>query len=212
MNEWACYEASAGLYASVGEDDPAWREHYRRRLAEMLPKRPAAVTIADVGCGVGYDLAAFAAMGLNTVGIDGSAAMLQLAAGRSPASMLLNQDLRRPWQPCVDGIWSMFALLHLPECDLPACLRAWRESLADDGALMLGSAQSDLVATRRVEGWLDQPLPCVFYYHTCEIVQQLLRTSGFHVCDAEYNTPARYRGGVYDEFKLKAYVITARAE
>jgi SAM-dependent methyltransferase len=212
MEEWRCYEAGAAMYASAGEDDPAWRRAYRFRFANLLPNRPSSPTIADAGCGVGTDLAAFAAMGLATIGIDGSAAMLHLAGGQSPNSTFLHQDLRQSWQPLVDGVWSMFALVHLPQSDLTLCLQAWRASVTKDAALMLGLVESEIVASRQVANWLDQSLPCVFHYHRCQDVQLLLEHVGFHVCNAEFSTPACYRGGIYDEFKLKAYVITARAE
>jgi SAM-dependent methyltransferase len=207
INESACYEAGAELYAEAGEDDPDWRERHRADFSRMLN----GPTVADMGCGPGFDLAAFAAMGLKTVGIDGSAALLKFAARNSPASLLIHQDLRLPLGRKVDGLWSMFALLHIPEPDLVNCLKAWRQSLPPGAPLMLGLVESGVLAARQVDGWLDQPVPCVFYYHTAERVQGLLATAGFSVVSSLYDTPKRYQGGVYNEFKLSAYVICARS-
>jgi SAM-dependent methyltransferase len=207
MEEWECYEAGADQYAAAGEDDPAWRRRHRLNFLHML----SGSVVADLGCGPGFDLAAFAALGLKTVGVDGSKEMLRIAARNSPTSELINQDLRHALANQVDGLWSMFSLLHLPESDLVTCFRAWRGSIASNGPLMLASAESSVLEKREVSDWLGQPLPCVFYYHPSQLVQHLLSIAGFRIESAEYDTPSRYRGGVYDELKLRAYVISARA-
>jgi len=208
MESWECYEAGAEEYAAVGEDDPAWRRRHRERFSRML----RGTVVADLGCGPGYDLAAFAASGLQTVGVDGSAAMLRIAARNSPSSVLINQDLRHSLRRPVDGLWSMFALLHLPEPDLFTCLGSWRGSLARGDPVMLGFAESELMEMREVSGWLGQPNSCIFYYHRWRRVQELLESSGYRIDSAVDDTPERYRGGVYEELKLKCYVIGARAE
>lgn len=87
MNERACYENGAEVYASAGEDDPAWRRRQREEFASML----TGSTVADLGCGAGYDLAAFDAMDLRTVGVDGSTLCLKgswpvVMAPHSPAT------------------------------------------------------------------------------------------------------------------------------
>ena len=161
MSEWSCYEAGAETYAAAGVDDPVWRQRHRTSFSGLL----RGSVVADLGCGPGYDLAAFAALGLQTVGVDGSAAMLRIAATNSPSSQLFNHDLRLPLELQVHGLWSMFALLHVPEPDLVTCFRAWRQSIARDGPLMLGLVESDRLQTRESSGWLGQPTSCVFHYH-----------------------------------------------
>jgi predicted TPR repeat methyltransferase len=207
MNEWDCYEAGAEVYSAAGEDDPAWRQRHRARFVSMLHGS----VVADLGCGPGFDLAAFAALGLQTVGVDGSAAMLKIAARNSPSSMLANQDLRRSLGHRVDGLWSMFALLHIPETDLAKCFGEWRQSVTDDGPLMLALVESEVLQTREVSGWLGQQIPCTFYYHRSACVQEMLSSNGWKIVSAVQDTPECYRGGHYDELKLSAYVITARA-
>jgi SAM-dependent methyltransferase len=206
MREWLPYQQAAALYASAGEDDPTWRERQRARFVALVKGR----IVADLGCGPGYDLAAFAVLGLDTVGIDGAQAMLNLSAQRSPATRLFNCDLRAPLPVTMDGIWSMFTLLHLPPFELPAIFQHWREALTTNGALALGLVESPLVEFREVQSWLDQKgLPSPFYYHRALALQALLEETGFVIEEVRNETPERYRGGAYDEFQLSAYVIFA---
>jgi SAM-dependent methyltransferase len=208
MPEWDCYDAGAETYAAAGEDDPAWRQRQRAAFAAMLA---GGHVVADLGCGPGLDLAAFAAMGLETIGVDGSAAMLAIAARNAPASRLLREDVRRPLPACADGLWSMFTLLHLPESDLPACFTAWRGSVGRDTPLALGLVESEILRTRDVPNWLGQGRTCRFYYYPAACVRDWLIAAGWAVTDVVHDTPACYRGGVYDELKLSAYVIRAKA-
>lgn len=205
MNEWLPYQNGAQLYASVGEDDPIWRARQRDRFLQLLKGR----TVADIGCGPGFDLAAFAQHGLTTVGIDGAQAMLDEAAQRSPQSTLCNLDLRAPLPQPVDGIWSMFALLHLPESELAGCFDHWKNALFQGGALALGLVESPITGYREVDNWLGQSVPGVFYYHSTAVIETLLEKAGFHIEEIRFEQPLRYKGGVYDEFRLKAYVIFA---
>jgi SAM-dependent methyltransferase len=210
MDEWACYEAGAEVYASAGEDDPAWRGRWRERFAQRVGD---GATVADIGCGPGYDLAGLAAMGLRTVGVDGSGAMLRIAGRTSPASVLVEQDLRRglPGGMKVDGVWSMFALVHMPGEELLACLRAWKESIVPGGVVMIGLVESGVTGRRTVEGWLGQAgVSCVFHYHRRERVSEVMEEAGYVVEEVVGDTPACYRGGVYEELKLGAYVISGR--
>jgi hypothetical protein len=111
----------------------------------------------------------------------------------------------------VDGIWSVFALLHIPPQDLATCFQAWRQNLAPGTPLILGLVDSNLIHTREVHGWLQQSTPCRFYYHRPGYVAQLLKRAGYTILDCVEDTPPCYTGGHYDELELSAYIITAQA-
>jgi hypothetical protein len=139
--------------------------------------------------------------------------MLDLVAQHSPTTVLFNRDLRSPIPEPVDGLWSMFALLHLPPGDVPGCFENWRSALNGKGALALGLAESAITEVREVQNWLGlESQTCTFFCHRASTIRDALLKAGFQVKNTYFETPSRYRGGVYDEFKLSPYVVFATTE
>ncbi|HFB52168.1 MAG TPA: class I SAM-dependent methyltransferase, partial [Anaerolineae bacterium] len=85
----AAYDRIAAEYAERWHDAPLdaeidWFAGYLKPGGLIL----------DVGCGSGRDMAAFAARGFRTVGVDRSAGMLKIAAQKGAGS-LVQADARR---------------------------------------------------------------------------------------------------------------------
>lgn len=204
------YDPGAEAYDAAGEDDPVWRERYRRLfLAELPGKR-----VLDAGCGPGYDTEAFAAAGLDVVAIDGSPRMVHIAGRRCPGAIVIRGDFRhlsaigRPF----DGIWAMFSLLHVPPDQLAECLEGWRECLVEGAPLFSGLAASSRMSERTVDDWLGMPdNPCTFYYHDLETIEAALDAGGFGLRAQWVDTPERYRTDHYRQLGLEAYVVWASA-
>jgi SAM-dependent methyltransferase len=110
----------------------------------FLATVPAGGLVADLGCGPGVDGARFAGDGFRVVGLDLSTGMLSMAATHLDG-LVMQADLRA--LPLVsgrlDGIWSVAALLHVPEDDTDQVLRECRRAVRDTGVLALVTAVGD---------------------------------------------------------------------
>jgi ubiquinone/menaquinone biosynthesis C-methylase UbiE len=69
----------------------------RRRLDELLerylPRRGAALSLLDVGCGTGHHMAALRERGFEVAGVDGSEEMLEHARAQNPGSEVRHADV-----------------------------------------------------------------------------------------------------------------------
>ena len=98
---------------------------------------PAGLRVLEVGCGTGHWLAVLAACGARVTGLDRSAGMLRVAAGRVPGAVLVEGDSGRlPWgDGAFDRVVCVNAIHHFPE---PAAFVAEaRRVLASGGALQV---------------------------------------------------------------------------
>lgn len=79
------YGAYAPIYRVIGQD--AWSQEMARWSLRWLAQHGAAAhTVVDWGCGDGAAALVFASAGCATLGVDCSAAMLELAASRARAA------------------------------------------------------------------------------------------------------------------------------
>lgn len=116
----------------------------RTALLDALGNRPG-LRILDFGCGPGRDLIAFAALGHDVTGLDGSAELARLARDHSGREVLaqnfLALDLGRER---FDGVFANASLFHVPSADLPRVLAEIRESLTPGGVLFCSNPRSFL--------------------------------------------------------------------
>ncbi|WP_210417168.1 class I SAM-dependent methyltransferase [Citricoccus sp. SGAir0253] len=103
--------------------------HCLDAFADALPRGG---TVLDVGCGTGHVTVELAFRGFNTIGVDPSAKMLEIARKRYPSQPWIEGDARYPADsevvrsaaPVV-GILARFSLIHVPPAELPAVLESW---------------------------------------------------------------------------------------
>jgi tRNA (cmo5U34)-methyltransferase len=134
---------AAAAWDAVSEESPARAEQLALLLAVLRAARPRRVLEAGVGSGRVAERILDALPGAQLVGLDGSAAMLDLArlrlslfAGRVE---LVEADLARPGGVEVesfDAVVSVQALHHLEDAEKAACL-AWLALLLRPGGLLL---------------------------------------------------------------------------
>lgn len=130
--------ADAGSYDALAADFDRLSEAHTGRIADALaalPNRLNLDRVLDVGCGSGLLTRRLRAG--NVVGLDLSSGMLSDAKKRSTADFLrADAECLGLRDAAVDGVASLFALLHLP--DPEACLHECRRILRPGGCIFLG--------------------------------------------------------------------------
>jgi SAM-dependent methyltransferase len=126
------YDAVAESYASRFADVDLFSD--RRRFLQGIPAGP----VLDAGCGSGRDCQFFLKDGVNAVGIDLSAGMLEVAA-RNTDAPIIEADIRAI--PARDnvfaGVWCCAVLLHLDPPDAATALREFGRVLIKHGRLFI---------------------------------------------------------------------------
>jgi SAM-dependent methyltransferase len=118
------------------------------QLAEgawLIQQLPAGARVLDLGCGSGLPTARqLLDAGVEVVGVDESAVMLDLARQQAPGGQYLHQDLRD-----IDGLGefdavvAFFALLMLPRADIPPLLEQVRSRLRGPKLLLVSMVHGD---------------------------------------------------------------------
>ncbi|MYR57087.1 methyltransferase domain-containing protein [Streptomyces sp. SID625] len=131
---------SRGAYASTAQD-----------IADLCSTpllSKAGTRVLDVACGFGRHASALAEHGHHVIGIDASTDQIKRAQELYPKGRFVLGDMRQPPRGPFDvilNLWTSFGILPSDEEDL-AALKAWRQVLAPDGALVL-----DLTTRERAE-------------------------------------------------------------
>ena len=122
-----------------GLTDPIVREAWAARLTEWIP--PEAVTAADLGCGTGSLSVLLAETGLEVVGVDLSAAMLDQAHAKAKqAGVTIEFKVGDASDPdLVDRSFDVVLARHLVWAllDPIAALSRWTRLLSREGRLIL---------------------------------------------------------------------------
>ncbi|QPV63187.1 class I SAM-dependent methyltransferase [Halosimplex litoreum] len=95
--------------------------------------------VLDVGCGPGWESAAFAEADFDTVPFDLTRSFLDRARECVPDGTPVRGDMRAlPFADGgFDGLWACASLLHVPERDVPATLAEFERVLADGGVALV---------------------------------------------------------------------------
>ena len=115
----------------------------RHLYATFLDLIPAGGRILDLGCGPGRDARAFARLGFDVTGVDGSAAMVELARRNTSCPIHHMSFDEIPWRNEFHGIWACASLLHVPADRLPETLVRLRGALRADGVLYMSFKAGD---------------------------------------------------------------------
>jgi SAM-dependent methyltransferase len=136
-----------------------WKLDERAAFLDRL-RAAEAVTLLEIGAGTGQDSVFFAGAGLTVVAVDLSPEMV--ARCRAKGIEAYERDfLRLGFEPgAFDAVYAMNCLVHVPNADLPAVLRAVRDVLAPGGLFYVG-----LWGGRPHEGTIehDQHMPKRFF-------------------------------------------------
>jgi SAM-dependent methyltransferase len=156
-----------------------------REFADQVPGH----RLIDIGCGPGFHAHLFAEWGYEVVGIDASAAMIELAwaeARSEPAprfEVVRMQQLGELFaENAFDGAWISASLLHVPEEETPAVLAAVHRIVVDRGAVFVSLKEGPQGARLvPVEAGYDLPLEREFTFWEDERFRRLVEGLGFAV-------------------------------
>ena len=128
--------------------------------------------LLDFGCGPGRDLMTFTARGHAAIGLDGSAAFVQMARTNSGCEVW-HQDFTELDLPSghFDGIFANASLFHVPSLLLPRVLTSLRDALKTGGVLFSSNPRG-----QNQEGWQGDRYGV---YHDLEGWRSHLTLAGF---------------------------------
>lgn len=112
-------------------------------LLRHIQARPPFVLL-DFGCGPGRDLRTFAQRGHHPVGLEGAAALAEMARANSGCEVW-QQDFLQLDLPDehFDGVFANASLFHVPRQELPRILRQLHAALKPGGVLFSSNPRGD---------------------------------------------------------------------
>lgn len=138
--------------------------------------------ILDFGCGPGRDLIAFAALGHQAIGLEGSAQFAQMARQHSGCEVW-QQDFLALDLPAArfDGVFANASLFHVPTAHLPRVLRELHATLRLQGVLFASNPRG-----HNEEGWQGERYGA---YHDLARWRAFLQGAGFTELEHYYRPP-----------------------
>jgi SAM-dependent methyltransferase len=161
-------------------------------------------TACDMGCGPGHVTRYLHERGIDVLGIDVSAKMVEQARRLSPGlafrqgTMAALEVADETW----GGIVAFYSLIHFPRTQVVAVLREFRRVLRSGGILLLAFHLGDEV--RHLGEWWDKKVSLDFVFFQRTEMEDYVREAGF-VLDESIERPSY--GGV--EVATRRVYITA---
>jgi SAM-dependent methyltransferase len=161
--------------ATAAEFQEGTRDHdVTQNVAALLAaiEGPPPWTILDFGCGPGRDLRTFRDRGHTAIGLDGTAAFVEMAR-RSTGCEVLHQDFLALDLPAArfDGVFANASLFHVPSHELPRVLGEIRDALKPRGVLFASNPRGP-----NREGWQGD---CYCAWHDLAAWRRYCTAAGF---------------------------------
>ena len=164
-------------------------------------------TVCDVGCGPGQVASYLHERGVEVLGIDASAGMVEQARRLNPGltfrqgTMSVLEVADEMW----GGIVAFYSIIHIPRQEVVAVLCEWRRVLRPGGLLLLAFHQGDEV--RHVEEWWSIRVSLDFAFFQRTEMEDYVREAGF-VLDESIERPP-YEG--VEVATRRIYIIAHKA-
>lgn len=172
------YDAIAAAYAS-DRGDGAADEH--DLVAELAADLEPDSRVLDAGCGQGSPPLAALPDSIEVVGVDLSIEQLDLANERFPDAQFARADLSRlPLDAnAVDGIVSLFAIIHVPVDDHPAVFEEFARVLRPGGWFVVATMPGPWTGSN--PDWLDTGVEMKWSFPSIDGTKKQIRDAGFDV-------------------------------
>ncbi|WP_254537355.1 class I SAM-dependent methyltransferase [Halomarina litorea] len=136
--------------------------------------------VLDAGCGGGKPVLTRLDADYPTVGLDFSAAQLDIARGRTDGPLVRGDVTHLPFErSSFDAVTCLYTIIHLPLDDHPAVLGEFARVLRSGGWLLLTSG--DEAWTGHNDDWLDTGVRMEWSYPTADETRGTLREHGFEI-------------------------------
>ena len=179
----AHYDASADAFWE-GTRDHDVSQNVATLLRHLQGEGPFA--LLDLGCGPGRDLATFAGLGHEAIGVDGSARFVAMARAHSGCEVWQQNLLGLELPPArFDGIFANAVLQHVPAVALPRVLGELRATLRPGGVLFASIPRGE-----GEEGWNGARYSV---YHRPETWHAELVAAGFDELEHYFRPEGRPR-------------------
>jgi len=177
------YDSSASSFRE-GTRDHDVSQNYDALLRAVGGEPPR--VILDLGCGPGRDLAYFKSLGHEAVGLDGSAAFVQMAR-EDTGCQVLHQSFLQLSLPAgrFHGIFANASLFHVPTQELPRVLGELRDALVPAGVLFSSNPHGP-----DSEGFHGERYGA---YHSLETWRRIVSSAGFTEIEHYYRPTGRPR-------------------
>jgi SAM-dependent methyltransferase len=153
----------------------------RALLLALVEETPADALIADVGCGPGHVAAFLGAHGANSLGIDLSPEMVELARHLYPPVSFSIGDMLS--LPAPDGAWgavvALYSVIHLDDDDLALACAEFARVLRPGGAALISFHGGSEV--RHLDDWWGTAVSLDAYFRGAAEVTEVLEGAGLHV-------------------------------
>ena len=175
----AHYDRGAESFREATRDHDV-TQNYAALLRNIEGKAP--FTILDVGCGPGRDLRYFRAEGHVAVGLDGSAAFVEMARADTGCEVLHQNFLALDLgNERFDGVFANASLFHVPMAELPRVLRSFWAALKPRGVFFSSNPRGD-----NREGWNGDRYGA---YHDLDGWRKWMTGAGFDEVEHYYRPP-----------------------
>jgi SAM-dependent methyltransferase len=153
-----------------------------RMLVDFTRRLPAGARVLDLGCGPGVPSTKALAQRFDVVGVDISAAQIELARRNVPEATFIHDDLTEIELPeaSFDGVTALYSISHVPREHHPRVFARIARWLVPGGLFLATLGATD--NPDWVGEWLGGPM--FFSSHDAATNRALLRSAGFTLeCD-----------------------------
>jgi len=175
------YSREAAAYADHVAGEAASPE-----VARFAASLPPGGRVLDFGCGPGWAAAAFADLGFQAEGFDGSPGLAAEAKARYGIDVTVGQFEEFAANAAYDGIWASFSLLHDSRAAMPGHLARLRRALRPGGLIYVGLKEG----TGRSRDTLGR----LYTYFTEPEMRGLMTAAGFDDIAAETEPATSFDG------------------
>ncbi|MBX3086788.1 MAG: class I SAM-dependent methyltransferase [Anaerolineae bacterium] len=183
------YDQVAGDYAAKYLNEFDYKPLDRELLTRFAHAVAGRGRVCDLGCGPGQVARFLKSHRVDVFGVDVSAGMVQQARAANPTIKFQQGDMRHLDLPdaSLAGIAAFYAIIHIPQAEVPTVLRELHRVLQPAGLLLLTFHKGDEI--RHIEEFFGKHVSLDFRFFQRPFMEEQLRASGFLIEDVIEREP-----------------------